>query len=104
MHRSRRFCLLHGPLALLLLSCIPALAQASPAEKVYMLQVSDREWEIELRGGAQDWPGSPDSRAQQYVTDALPAGVRVFLRVANPRPLLPGPLTGWSAGHIRNTP
>ena len=69
MHRNRLSCRLRGQLTLLLLACIPALAQAGPAEKVYMPQVSYREWEIEFRGGALDWPGNPDNRAQQYVTD-----------------------------------
>ncbi len=69
MHRNRLFCRLHGLLVLLLFACIPALAQAGPAEKVYMPQVSYREWEIEFRGGALDWPGNPDNRAQQYVAD-----------------------------------
>ncbi len=54
---------------LLLLAWVPGPALAGPASKVYMPQVSYGEWELELRGGAQQWPGRPGDRAQQYVTD-----------------------------------
>lgn len=47
----------------------PSLAAAGPAEKVYMPTVSYREWELEFRGGVQDWPGHDGDNAQQYVAD-----------------------------------
>lgn len=69
MHRNRWFDRFHQALVALLLGCAPVLVRAGPAETVYQPQVSYREWEIEFRGGAQDWAGSPGNRAQQYVTD-----------------------------------
>jgi len=69
MIRNRLLIRCHRALALLLLACVPALTQAGPASKVYTPQVSYGEWELELRGGAQQWPGQSGDRAQQYVTD-----------------------------------
>ncbi|EQD41152.1 hypothetical protein B1B_14663 [mine drainage metagenome] len=69
MIRNRLLIRSHRALALLLLACVPALTQAGPASKVYTPQVSYGEWELELRGGAQQWPGQSGDRAQQYVTD-----------------------------------
>lgn len=41
------------------LALLPTTAQAGPAETIYTPIVDYREWELELKGGWQDW-GNPD--------------------------------------------
>lgn len=44
-------------------------AHADPASKVYLPQVVYGEWELELRGGFENWNHSDGDNAQQYVFD-----------------------------------
>jgi hypothetical protein len=44
-------------------------AQADPADKVYLPTVVQGEWELELRGGWQNWHDHDDDRERQFVLD-----------------------------------
>ena len=44
-------------------------AQADPADKVYLPTVEQGEWELELRGGWQQWRNHDDDRERQVIVD-----------------------------------
>ncbi len=81
-------------LALTLVSAIGfSRAQAGPASKIYTPIVSYREWELELRGGSQDWADA--NRGEQAMVIAAGYGIapRWFTEVAAEYSRTPGQAT-----------